>query len=165
MSADAEQEFTTEVAASQSDCFEAVMDFEAYPRWSSAIQEATVLQVDGAGFGRIVEFYIDMRFKRVRYVLEYSYKKPGELTWRSVDGDVEAIEGAYCFRKLGPQLTEVTCRQSIRLGFWVPGPLRKLAERTALRQSVLEFKDEVERVAAERAARPARKGAARRQKS
>ena len=31
------------------------------------------------------------------------------------------------------------------LGFWMPGPLRRLAERTALKQSVDEFKAEVER--------------------
>jgi uncharacterized membrane protein len=165
MSADAEQEFTTEVAASQSDCFDAIMEFEAYPRWSSAIQEATVLEADRAGYGRIVEFFIDMRFKRVRYVLEYSYEKPSRLTWRSVDGDIESVEGAYTFRKRGPQVTEVTCRQVIVLGFWVPGPLRRLAERTALKQSVLEFKEEAERLVAERAARPQRKGGTRKQKS
>jgi hypothetical protein len=152
MAADAEQEFTTEIAASQAVCFDAILDFEAYPRWSSAVQEANVLETDRAGQGRIVEFFIDMRIKRVRYVLEYSYKKPTELTWRSVDGDVESVEGAYRFRKLGPQLTEASCRQVVSLGFWVPGPLRKLAERTALRQSVLEFKEEVERVVAESAA-------------
>ena len=151
MAADAEQEFATEIAASQTACFEVVMNFEAYPRWSSVIQEVSVLETDKAGRGRIVEFILDMRIKRIRYVLDYAYKKPSELTWRSVEGDVEAVEGFYKFRKLGPELTEATCRQTIQLGFWVPGPLRKLAERTALRQSVLEFKEEVERVVAAKA--------------
>jgi uncharacterized membrane protein len=160
MAADAEQEFATEIPASQATCFEVVMDFEAYPRWSSAIQEVSVLETDKAGRGRIIEFIIDMRFKRVRYVLDYAYKKPSELTWRSVEGDIEAIEGSYRFRKLGPDLTEARCQQSIQLGFWVPGPLRKLAERTALRQSVLEFKEEVERVVAAKA--PPKKSGARR---
>ena len=92
-----------------------------------------------------------MKIRSVRYVLEYAYKKPTELTWHSVDGDVESIEGRYRFRKLGPASTEASCRQEIQLGFWLPGPLRKLAERTALKQSVTEFKAEVERRLAARA--------------
>jgi uncharacterized membrane protein len=159
MSLDAAQEYAVEIAASLDECFAAVLEFERYPEWSSAIQSARVLERDRTGVGRTVEFHIDMKLRSVRYVLQYAYKKPTELTWRSIDGDVESIEGRYRFRKLGPALTEATCRQEVQLGFWLPGPLRKLAERTALKQSVVEFKAEVERLAA--AARGAAKRATR----
>jgi ribosome-associated toxin RatA of RatAB toxin-antitoxin module len=145
MALDAAQEVVVEIAASLTECFAIILDFERYPDWSSAVAQARILERDRAGVGRIVEFHIDMKIRSVRYVLEYAYKKPTELTWHSVDGDVEAIEGYYRFRKLGPARTEATCRQEIQLGFWVPGLLRKMAERTALRQSVNEFKAEVER--------------------
>ncbi len=150
------QEFTVEIAASPLDCFRIITDFESYPRWSLAIEHATVLQRDRSGLGRVVEYRINMKFKSVRYVLEYAYRKPEELTWRSVDGDVESIQGSYHFRKLEPKLTAATCRQAVSLGFWVPGPFRKMAERTALRRSVLEFKEEVERRLAERSSRSRR---------
>jgi ribosome-associated toxin RatA of RatAB toxin-antitoxin module len=139
------QEFRVEVAASPLDCFKAIVDFERYPEWSSAVKHAAVLERDEAGIGRIVEFRIDIPFKSIRYVLAYEYRKPTDLTWRSVDGDIESIEGAYGFRKLDAKLTEVSCRQEVQIGFWVPGPIRKLLERSALRDSVLEFKAEVER--------------------
>lgn len=162
MSLDAAQEVTVEIAASPAVCFAAILEFERYPKWSSAIQSARVLERDAAGVGRRVEFHIDMKIRSVRYVLEYTYKKPTELSWRSVEGDVESIEGRYQFRKLGAELTEASCRQEIQLGFWLPGPLRKLAERTALKQSINEFKADVEqRVAtgasgrAEKSRRPA----------
>lgn len=145
MSTATAQEFTTEIAATPLDCFKTVVDFDAYPSWSSPIETATVLERDKAGIGRIVEFHANMRVRKVRYVLEYEYQKPGELTWRSVDGDVAAIEGSYRFVRRPDKMTEATCRQAIDLGFWVPGTLRKLAEQSALRQSVLEFKEEVER--------------------
>jgi len=148
MALDAAQEVTVEIAASLADCFAALLDFERYPDWSSAVERARIVERDAAGVGRIVEFHIDMKVRSVRYVLEYAYKRPTELTWHSVDGDVESIEGRYHFRKLGPSSTEATCRQEIALGFWVPGPLRRLAERTALRQSVTEFKAEAERLVA-----------------
>ena len=105
----------------------------------------------------MVEFHIDAKVKTIRYVLEYQHKKPSQLTWQSVEGDVESIEGVYRFKKLGPSKTEATCRQEIKLGFWLPGPLRRLAERTALTQSVNEFKDYVEKLQAPPAPR-ARRG-------
>ena len=145
MSLDAAQEVSVEIAATQAQCFEVLLDFEHYPQWSSAVSQARVLERDAHGVGRIVEFHIDAKLKTIRYVLEYTAKKPTLLTWKSVDGDVESIEGAYRLRKLDATRTEASCRQEITLGFWLPGPLRKLAERTALAQSVNEFRDEVER--------------------
>ena len=145
MALEGAQNFRTEIAATPLDCFKIITDFETYPRWSSSIQQTRVLEYDSAGIGRVVEYQLDLGFKNLRYVLEYSYRKPRTLTWQAVTGDVEAIEGAYQFRKLASRLTEANCRQAVRLGFWVPGPLRKLAEQTALKQSVIEFKTEVER--------------------
>lgn len=139
------QEFATEVAASPDDCFAVIVDFESYPRWSSAVKEISVLERNAAGLAREVEFRIATPIKSIRYVLRYSYRKPTGLTWRSTDGDVESIEGAYSFRKRGAGRTEVCCRQAVRVGFWVPGPLRRLLEANAVRDSVLEFKGEVER--------------------
>jgi uncharacterized membrane protein len=145
MSVEGAQQYTLEIAAPAADCFEAILDFEAYPSWSSAVRQARIVERDRNGVGRVVEFAIDMKIRSVRYVLEYKYKKPTLLTWVSVGGDVEKIEGAYRFKKLSADRTEVTCEQSVRLGFWIPGAIRSLAERTALRQSVSEFKAEVER--------------------
>ena len=148
MSSDAAQEVTVEIEVPQAECFAAILDFERYPEWSTAVTKAKILERDKAGIGRIVEFYLDAKVKQLRYVLEYAHKKPSQLTWHSVDGDIEAVEGAYKFRKLDADRTEATCRQEITLGFWLPGPLRRLAERTALAQSVNEFKAFAEGLAA-----------------
>lgn len=162
MPPDATQEVTVEIAASQAQCFEILLDFERYPDWSSAVTAARIVERDAQGVGRIVEFSIDARVKTIRYVLEYSYKRPSQLTWKSIEGDVESIEGAYRLRKVSADRTEASCRQEIVLGFWLPGPLRKIAERTALKQSVSEFKDAVEK---RTAAAPAASGTRRRSKA
>lgn len=153
MSEDANQEVTVEIEASQADCFAAILDFERYPEWSSAVSGARIIERDAAGVGTVVEFTIDAKVKTIRYVLEYKHKKPTSLTWKAIDGDIESIEGAYRFRKLSADRTEASCHQQITLGFWLPGPLRRLAERTALAQSVNEFKAYVEKLQAA----PARK--------
>ena len=82
-------------------------------------------------------------------------KRPRRSDLTAFIDEGSEMEGRYTFRKLGPESTEATCRQEIKLGFWVPGPLRKLAERTALKQSVSELKAEVERQVAT-AKKPAR---------
>jgi ribosome-associated toxin RatA of RatAB toxin-antitoxin module len=152
MAVSGEQEFSTDVEASVPQCFATITQFERYPEWFGSIQEATVLERHPDGLGKRVEFWIDMKLKRLRYVLEYQYEQPARLTWQAVDGDVESVEGMYLFEKLGPRLSRATCRQAISIGFWVPGPIRNLMERQALKQSVLEFK-----AAAEAAAKPKRK--------
>jgi len=155
MPPDAAQEVVVEIAATPAQCFEVLLDFERYPEWSSAVTGARIVERDAHGVGRIVEFHIDAKVKTIRYVLEYAYKKSSQLTWTSIDGDVQSIAGAYRLRKLGTNRTEAACRQEIELGFWLPGPLRKLAERTALKQSVTELKEEVERRLAAAAPPPA----------
>lgn len=141
---DADQEYTAIIEAPQELCFEVITDFETYPAWHSNLCEA-VVETESRGVARQVAFAIDARVKTIRYVLEYQYKRPRELTWKSVGGDVRSITGSYHFKKLGDDRTEATCHQQIDLGFWLPGPLRRLAESSALRQSVEEFKSEVER--------------------
>jgi ribosome-associated toxin RatA of RatAB toxin-antitoxin module len=135
-----QQEFTTEVAASVQQCFTTITDFDVYPKWFSTVEKTRVLERYPNGLAKRVELHVDMKLKTIRYVLEYDYDKPTGLTWKMVDGDLEAIEGAYVFEKLGPKRTRITCRQGVAMGFWVPGPLRAIIERQALKQSVLEFK-------------------------
>jgi hypothetical protein len=146
-----EQSFTTEVEASIDDCWAVLLDFPSYPSWSGPITSSRVLETDAEGRPRIVEMTLDMKIRTVRYVLDYTYEPPGRATWKFVEGDVSDIVGSYAFASLAASRTRATCSQAVDLGFWVPGPLRRMIERSALRDSVLEFKAEVERRARDRA--------------
>jgi uncharacterized membrane protein len=152
--ADAQQSFSTAIEAPADLCYHAIADFEAYPSWSSPITKVAVLDRYSDGFARQVEFFIDMKLKTVRYVLEYTWLPPDRLTWKYVDGDLHDVVGSYVFEPLDTARTHATCSQAVSLGFWIPGLLRRTFEQTALRQSVLEFKAEAER----RAASTRRKG-------
>jgi ribosome-associated toxin RatA of RatAB toxin-antitoxin module len=150
MSTPAEQTFTTEVEASVQQCFATITNFEQYPGWFSTVENTKVLERYPNGLAKRVALRVDMKLKTIGYVLEYEYDKPARLTWNEVEGDLESIVGSYEFEKLAPKRSRVTCRQAVAIGFWVPGPIRVLIERQALKQSVLEFK-----AAAEKAARAA----------
>ncbi|MCC6846866.1 MAG: SRPBCC family protein [Deltaproteobacteria bacterium] len=153
-----QQSFTTPIAAPLALCYETIGDFEAYPTWSSPVTEITVRDRHPDGKARRVEFEVDMKLRTVRYVLEYTWHPPNRLTWKMVEGDLADIEGSYVFEPDGPKRTRATCSQAISLGFWVPSLIMRPIEQTALRQSVLEFKAEAERLAAARPAKATKRG-------
>jgi uncharacterized membrane protein len=144
MAIQGEQQFSVEIAAPVAVCFEVITTFERYPEWFREISEANVLERYPDGLGKVVEFFMDFFLKRIRYVLEYRYSKPRRLDWHSVDGDIESIEGSYELVPIDKTHTQATCRQAVRVGFWVPGSIKKTIEQNALRQSVLAFKEAAE---------------------
>jgi len=99
---------------------------------------------------RISAFSLDMTLKTIRYTLDYDWEPPRGGTWRLVEGDVKDVQGSYRFEPAGPR-TKATCSQSIDIGFWVPGPIRRPFEQKALRDSVEDFKKAVEARARRRA--------------
>jgi hypothetical protein len=139
---DFSQSYATLVAGSVDDCFAVLTDFAAYPEWSAPVKECRVLERTPEGLPHRVAFAVDM-IKTVRYVLEYDYDPPRGATWRLTEGDLKGIEGSYRFEAAGGR-TKATCRQSVDIGFWVPGPIRRTLEMKALRDSVEEFKKAVE---------------------
>lgn len=150
--AETEQGYTAEVDADVADCIEVLLDFERYPQWSAPITSTRVLSRDDAGRGRDVAFELDMKIRTVRYTLTYEYDLPSRLRWSLREGDVASVDGSYEIREIGSGRARVTCRQAIDVGFWIPGPLRRVFERTALRDSVHELKAAAERRAAARRA-------------
>lgn len=143
---------TVVVAGSVDDCFAVLTDFGAYPDWSGPVSECRVLDRYADGLPRRVAFAVSM-IKTVRYVLEYAWDRPRGGTWRLTEGDLKSVEGEYRFEAAGPR-TKATCRQSVDVGFWVPGPIRRTLEAKALHDSVEEFKKAVEA----RGQKPSRRG-------
>lgn len=141
---EAPQEYTLEIEADAEACRDVLLDFENYPGWSTPILAAEILSRHADGRPHHVSFALDMRIRTIRYTLAYAYPRASRIEWELVDGDLAGVRGSYDLEEC-PEGTRATCRQEIDLGFWVPGPIRRIAERQALRDSVLEFKGEAER--------------------
>jgi hypothetical protein len=129
-------------------CFDTIVDFEFYPDWFSGITTATIREHDVKSSTWTVEYTLNMMIKTISYTLAYQGDRPGSLTWKRLRGDIKDIEGSYKFVELEPGVTEATCTQGVDVGFWIPGPLRRTFERTALVDSVREFKRAAEARAA-----------------
>jgi len=134
------QSHTEVIAAPIEVCFETIVDFASYPQWFSGITTAEVLEADEERGAWTVRYGLDMMIKTLSYTLAYQSQRPGLLTWNRVAGDVRDIEGSYEFIALEDDLTEATCTQGVDVGFWIPGPLKRTFERSALADSVREFK-------------------------
>lgn len=149
---DTRKTHSAEIEADVEDCIATLTDFESHPRWSTPVLRARILSCDERGRGRNVAFELDMRIRRLGYVLEHTYDLPRRISWSLVEGDLASVRGSYEFEPTGPGRTRATCTQNVNLGFWVPGPLRRMFEEQALADAVAEFKQECERRAAERRA-------------
>jgi len=125
-------------------CFDTIVDFECYPDWFSGISTAKILERDDRGGRWTVEYQLHMIIKTISYTLAYESERPGSLTWKLVAGDVTDVQGSYRFTQLERNLTEAECTQGVDIGFWIPGPLKRTFERTALADSVREFKKAAE---------------------
>lgn len=134
------QSHTETVQATQQRCFETVVDFERYPDWFSGLEKADIIESDPGKGLWTVRYSLNMIIRTLSYTLSYSSTGPGQLQWTMLEGDVNNIEGSYDFVELEPGLTEATCQQGIDVGFWIPGPVKRGFEATALITSVKEFK-------------------------
>jgi len=129
------------IAASPEACLDALLDFDSYPDWQSAVKSAEVLE-DGSD--PVVEFRVDAKIKTIRYVLRYHPEPPSRLWWEYVDGDVRSVAGEYELEDLGDGTTRATYRLEIDPGRFVPGPVKKALTDGVMRTSVRELKVRVE---------------------
>jgi ribosome-associated toxin RatA of RatAB toxin-antitoxin module len=121
-------------------CFDTVVDFARYPEWFSAISSARIIETNSENGQWKVAYELDMVIKTIAYTLAYKGNRPGCLEWKLAEGDIKDVEGSYVFSALEPRLTEARCTQTVDLGFWIPGLIKRGFERSALADSVAELK-------------------------
>lgn len=125
-------------------CFDAITDFARYPEWFSGITAAEVLEADPAANRWTVRYELNMVIKTITYTLAYEADPPGLIRWTLVEGDVNDVEGTYTLESLEDDVTEACCAQSVDIGFWIPGPIKRTFEKSALVDSVRELKSAIE---------------------
>jgi len=125
-------------------CFDAIVDFARYPEWFSGISASEILAADPSAQRWTVRYELNMVIKTISYTLAYEADAPHSIRWKLVEGDVNGIEGSYLLEALEADVTEACCTQSVDIGFWIPGPIKRTFEKTALVDSVRELKAAVE---------------------
>jgi hypothetical protein len=104
-----------------------------------------VLSRDGEGRGRDVQFQIDAKVRRVRYVLRYSYDPPEWIGWEYVEGDVKDVGGEFVLDQADDGVTLATYRIELDPGMWMPGPIKKVLTDQVMKGAVEDLRRRVTR--------------------
>jgi uncharacterized membrane protein len=134
---------TDVIAAPADKIIEALTDFETFPEWQAAVMECEVLERDDGGRGSLVRMKVDAKIRKVEYVVRYSYDLPHSLGWEQVSGDLKENIGTYTFTPRDDGGTDVTVDIVAEVGFFVPGPMKKLIREQSLKNSLRELKKRV----------------------
>jgi ribosome-associated toxin RatA of RatAB toxin-antitoxin module len=131
------------INASQDDLVKALLDFESYPEWQSGMLECTVKERDDEGRGSLIEMYVDAKIKKIRYTTRYTYDLDnGRFGFDLVDGDLKECTGRYVFTPKDGG-TEVSIDITTEIGFFVPGPMKKLIKDQSMKNSMRDLKKRV----------------------
>ena len=122
---------------------EALTSFETFPEWQGAVMECEVLERDDEGRGSLVRMKVDAKVRKVEYVVRYSYDLPNALSWEQTSGDLKENTGRYTFAPRDDGATDVTVDIVAEVGFFVPGPMKKLIREQSLKNSIRELKKRV----------------------
>jgi len=149
-------EQSIEIEAPRETCFEAITDYETFPRWQDAVLETEVLDRHPGGLGRRVRLVVDAKARTVHYTLRYHYERPRRIWWDFLEGEpIRAVEGEYRFEERDG-FTAATYRLGVDPGVPVPGFLARRLNKQVMRRSVTELKREAERRASAGGGEPGR---------
>jgi ribosome-associated toxin RatA of RatAB toxin-antitoxin module len=121
---------------------EVITEIEDYPTWMDAFHKAEVVERDDQGRPSRASFEVDARIKVLKYALEYGYPENG-ISWKTVGGDVEQLDGSYIMESKGDSTT-VTYTYAIEPGFPVPGFMVKQGVKMMVTSALEDLKKQAE---------------------
>lgn len=126
--------------------YQAILDFEKYPRFASGVKQAQVLEKTTAS--TVVQMQVEM-MKKIDYSIsvksEYSDEK-AKVWWNLKEGDFfQKNDGLWELSSLGPEKTQVTYKLDLEFSVSVPSFILKGLIKTSLPKAVEEFTAEAKR--------------------
>jgi uncharacterized membrane protein len=138
-------EHSTEIEAPIEICFNAIVDYETFPRWQNAVDSVEVLDRHQDGLARNVKLFVDAKVRKIDYTLDYSYERPHRIEWDFVSGNgMRGVDGHYTFDELGPERTKATYKLGADPAIPVPGIVAKRVHKELVKRSVEDLKREAE---------------------
>jgi carbon monoxide dehydrogenase subunit G len=88
--------------------WEAVEDVLTAPDWQGGLDKITAIEHDEAGRPTLVETENDIKVRRIKAHVRFSYEAPVRLSWTQEKGDMKSVEGAWDLEDLGSGRTRAT---------------------------------------------------------
>lgn len=118
------------------------------PEWQGGLVEVSALEHDSEGRPTLVESESDIKVRRVKTQVRFSYEPPTRLSWVQEKGDLRSVEGSWALDDLGGGRTRATYTldgdPGRVLGMIIRGPVEAAARAMLVNARPGELKERVE---------------------
>ncbi len=140
---------SVEIDAPLEKVWEVVEDVMTAPEWQGGLDGMTVLEHDASGRPTLVETENDIKVRRIKAHVRFSYEGPTRLCWTQEKGDMKSVEGAWELEDLGAGRTHATYRLDVDpgrvLGLVIRGPVEAATRAVFVNGRPGELKRRLER--------------------
>ena len=137
---------TVTIEAPISDIQKTLSELDKYPEWSTQIKSAEGLETDDQGRITKIKMSIDAGMMKDRVVLDYDWSQAPEKIIFSLDEAdlLTSMDGAYTFKSIDSDSTEVTYELGVSLSMSIPDMMRKKAEKATIDAALAQLKTHLE---------------------
>jgi uncharacterized membrane protein len=137
---------TVTIEAPISDVQKTLSELDKYPEWSTQIKSAESLATDDQGRITKIKMSIDAGMMKDRVVLDYDWSQAPEKIIFSLDEAdlLTSMDGAYTFKSIDSETTEVTYELGVSLSMSIPDMMRKKAEKVTIDAALAQLKSHLE---------------------
>ena len=118
---------SVEIDASLDDVWAIVEDVLSAPDWQGGLDAMSALERDDAGRPVLVETENDIKVRRIKARVRFSFEGPTRLSWTQEHGEMKSVEGSWELERLGPGRTRATYNLDADpgrlLGMLIKGPV------------------------------------------
>ena len=104
-----------------------IEDVESAPEWQGGLDASTALERDDAGRAVLVETESDIKVRRIKARVRFTYDGPTRLSWTQEKGEMKSVEGSWELEDLGGGRTRATFNLDAdpgrMLGMLIRGPV------------------------------------------
>jgi uncharacterized membrane protein len=137
---------TVIIEAPIADIQKTLSELDKYPDWSTQIKSAETLATDDQGRITKIKMSIDAGMMKDRVVLDYDWSQaPEKIIFSLEEADLlTSMDGAYTFKSIDAETTEVTYELGVSLSMSIPDMMRKKAEKATIDAALSQLKSHLE---------------------
>lgn len=118
---------SSEIEAPIEEVWALIEDVESAPAWQGGLDASTALERDEEGRAVLVETESDIKIRRIKARVRFTYEEPTRLSWSQEQGEMKSVEGSWELEDLGGDRTRATFNLDAdpgrMLGMLIRGPV------------------------------------------
>jgi ribosome-associated toxin RatA of RatAB toxin-antitoxin module len=96
--------------------WELVQDVESAPQWQGGLDGLRALEHDKEGRPTLCETVSDIKVRKVKSIVRFTYDGPTRLSWSQEKGELKSVDGRWELEDVGEDRTRATYALEVDLG-------------------------------------------------